>query len=319
MVTLGDKIQQKFSENSAPKFCCKICDYTTYKKYNYDTHLLSAKHKRVTNGYTQETNSAAIQQDTKFNCICGKTYLHRQGLWRHKKICSKEIVTIESNNQSVNDDEPTDKQILKMLVDNQNGLQNMIMEILKQGVNSHNTNTNTNTNHTNSHNKSFNLQFFLNETCKNAMNITDFVKSIEIELDDLEQVGELGYVEGITNIINKNLNKLDITQRPLHCTDKKREVLYIKDDDKWEKEDDNNPKLRKAVKIVSNKNARKLIAFKDKYPDCIYSYSNKSDQYNKLVVEAMGGHNSNDFLEEAKIIKNIIKTVTIDKDKFIVE
>lgn len=317
-----DVFSDEITSKNTHKFICVDCDFKCCKKGDWNRHILTPKHIKHT---ISDACDTACDKKNIYACtFCRKTYKSRNGLWVHKKKCnsihdssSDDEDDDDDNKQSKLDDEPTDKQILKMIVENQNGLQNMIMEILKQGVNSHNTNTNTN--HTNSHNKSFNLQFFLNETCKNAMNITDFVKSIEIELDDLEQVGELGYVEGITNIINKNLNKLDITQRPLHCTDKKREVLYIKDDDKWEKEDDNNPKLRKAVKVVSNKNARKLVAFKDKYPDCIYSYSNKSDQYNKLVVEAMGGHNSNDFIEEGKIIKNIIKNVAINKDKYIAE
>jgi hypothetical protein len=175
-------------------------------------------------------------------------------------------------------------------------------------TNSHNNTNNTN----NSHNKTFNLQFFLNETCKDAMNITDFVDSIKLQLNDLIKVGEIGYVEGISNIITKNLNALDVTQRPVHCTDKKREVLYVKDENKWEKEDEDKNKIRKVIKRVMIKNQRLLPEYKEKYPDYNKSSSKISDQYNTIIIESMGGKGDNDFEKENKIIKNITKVTTID-------
>jgi hypothetical protein len=168
-------------------------------------------------------------------------------------------------------------------------------------------------NNINSNNKTFNLQLFLNETCKDAMNIMDFVDSIKLQLSDLEKVGELGYVEGISNIIVKNLKELDVTQRPVHCTDKKREILYIKDEDKWEKEDNQKKKMHKVIKRVADKNARLLPKFKEAHPDCIKSSSPFSDQYNKIIVESMGGPGNNDYEKEEKIIKNISKQIVIEK------
>jgi hypothetical protein len=168
-------------------------------------------------------------------------------------------------------------------------------------------------NNTNSHNKTFNLQFFLNETCKDAMNIMDFVDSIKLQLTDLENVGKLGYVEGISNIIIKNLNAIDVSQRPIHCTDKKREVLYIKDENKWEKEYEEKKKIRKVIKRAANIKARLLPKFKEAHPDCGKAVSLYSDQYNKIIVESMGGSGDNDVEKEDKIIKNISKIVTIDK------
>jgi predicted component of viral defense system (DUF524 family) len=173
------------------------------------------------------------------------------------------------------------------------------MEIIENGTH--------NTNHTNSHNKAFNLNFFLNETCKNAMNITDFVDSIKLQLNDLMDVGELGFVEGISKIIVKNLNNLDEDIRPVHCTDKKRETFYVKDKDTWTKEDDNKTKLRKVVKIIANKNIRILSQFRDKYPEYNNSSSKISDTHDKLVIEAM----TSDDVEDEKIIKNISKVTTI--------
>jgi dGTP triphosphohydrolase len=197
-----------------------------------------------------------------------------------------------------------DKDLIMMLVKQNTEL----MEILKNGTNNNNQSHNTN-----SLNKTFNLQFFLNETCKDAMNIMDFVDSIQLQLSDLEKVGEIGYVEGISNIITSKLKSLDVTQRPIHCTDKKREVLYIKDEDKWEKEDEQKKKVRKAIKRVASKNIQLLPKFKEAHPDCIKATSRFSDQYNKMIVESMGGSGDNDLEKEDKIIRKITNVTTIDK------
>jgi hypothetical protein len=141
----------------------------------------------------------------------------------------------------------------------------------------------------------------------------DFVDSIKLQLSDLEKVGEVGYTQGISNIITTNLKALDITQRPVHCTDKKRETMYIKDEDKWEKEDDNKSNLRKAIKRIANKNIKLLPQFRDKYPEYKNSSSKVSDKYDKLVLEAMGGAGDNDLEKEDKIIHNISKCTTIEK------
>jgi hypothetical protein len=169
------------------------------------------------------------------------------------------------------------------------------------------------TNSTNCNNKTFNLNFFLNETCKNALNINDFVDSIKLQLSDLENVGKIGLINGITNIIVKNLNALNETERPVHCTDRKRKTIYVKDEDKWEKEDTECKKVRKAIKHVANKNSKLLFEFKEIHPDCVDGDSKHSDQYSKLMVEAYGGANQEDTENENKIINNILKVVTIDK------
>ena len=157
----------------------------------------------------------------------------------------------------------------------------------------------------------------VNETCKDAMNIMDFVDSLKIQISDLEDVGKLGFVEGISNIIVKNLKALDVHKRPVHCSDSKREIMYIKDENKWEKENDDKKRLRKAIKRVANKNSKLLPEFREKYPDCNKSVSKYSDQYNKLIIEAMGGLGDNDLEKENKIIKKIAKEVTIDKSTYI--
>ena len=238
-------------------------------------------------------------------CDCGKNFVTNSGLWKHKKMCDQ--INYEINENLPNCD-PSDKELIVMLLKQNSQLIEQNAELTKNGISNTNSH-NTNSHNTNSLNKTFNLQFFLNETCKDAMNIMDFVDSIKLQLTDLEKVGDIGYVEGISNIITTNLQALDVTQRPIHCTDKKRETLYIKDEDKWEKENEEKKKIRKVVKKVADKNIMLLQKFKELHPDCIKSASKFSDQYNKLIIESMDTDKEN----ENKIIKNITKTVTIDK------
>jgi len=294
------------SQNSRTEFICENCDYKCFRKSDYNKHLLTLKHKN---------NDKSLPKTLKkYNCSCGKVYSFRQGLYLHKQKCKE-------NNENTNITELNDKNLIQILLNDNKELRNllidkcnekdelkiMMMEVIKNGTH------NNNNNNTNSHNKTFNLQFFLNETCKDAMNIMDFVDSIKIQLSDLENVGKFGFVEGISSIIVKNLNSLDETKRPVHCTDTKREVMYVKDEDKWEKENDEKNKIRKVIKHVAHKNTKLLSEFRMKNPDCLKSTSKMSDQYNKLVMEAMGGKGDNDLEKEDKIIRNIAKEVTIEK------
>jgi hypothetical protein len=284
------------------KFECNLCHFKCSKKGDLNRHLSTPKHIKHS-GLIQNdtTNTSNTSKNHEFKCICGNIYKHHSGLWRHKKVCNKNPFQ----------NEQTDKEIIMLLIKENSELKTMMMKVLENGV-INNSNGNNNTNH--SHNKTFNLQFFLNETCKDAMNIMDFVDSIKLQLSDLENVGKVGYVEGISNIIVKNLNDLDVTERPIHCTDKKRETLYIKDEDKWEKEDEEKKKIKKVIKTVANKNIRLIQKFKEIHPDCGKSTSKYSDQYDKIVVEAMGGSGNNDSEKEEKIIQKISKNVTIDKE-----
>ena len=282
-----------FTQKNVQKYCCKCCDFNSCKKNDYDRHVSTQKHKN--NLTTTDDNKKHAKKHT---CdYCKKEYNDRAGLWRHKKKC-QEI------NDDVQQDDNHDKDLIMMLVKQNSEL----LEVIKNG-----TNNTTNSHNTNSNNKTFNLQIFLNETCKDAMNIMDFVDSIKLQLSDLENVGKVGYVEGISNIITTNLKAMDVTQRPVHCADQKREVLYIKDEDKWEKEDDDRKKIKKAIKRVVSKNQRLLPQFKEVHPDCNRASSRYSDQYNKIIIESCGGSGDNDTEKEAKIIRNIAKTVTIDK------
>jgi hypothetical protein len=307
METLGEKIPSKMSNNEELLFCCNICDYKCCKKFNLDRHFLSRRHIQLTEG--DKITSKKEQNEEKYTCQnCFKEYSSRNGLWKHKSKC----IVLEKKPE-----EPSDKQLIMMLIKEnselrkeQSDIKELILEIVKNGITNNSNNTTNNTTHTNSHNKAFNLNFFLNETCKNAMNITDFVDSIKLQLSDLMEVGELGYVEGISKIIVKNLNNLDETIRPVHCTDKKRETMYVKDQGEWSKEDDNKTKLKRAINKVADKNIMLLPRFREKYPEYRNSSSKISDVHDKLVIEVM--ETADDKKE--KIIKNISKATTI-KDK----
>jgi len=298
----------------ASRFCCETCDYFTDKKSSYDKHLTTSKHIKLTNvnGFSNKSCPKVATDIKEFICDnCNKHFKSRVGLWKHKQKCN-----LEQENEK---EEPTDKQLIVMLIKEntelrkeQTDIKELILQIVKNGITNNNitNNNNTNTTHTNSHNKAFNLNFFLNETCKNAMNITDFVDSIKLQLTDLMEFGELGYVDGISKIIVKNLNSLDETIRPVHCTDKKRETMYVKDEGQWIKEDENKTRLKKAIMRVSNKNIKLLPQFREKYPEYNNSSSKISDKYDKLVIEVM----QTDDDKKEKIIKNISKATTIKEN-----
>jgi len=294
------------------KYICNLCDFNSNKQNDYDRHLLTSKHKRLIKTNISHANYAQTSID--FICECGKQYKHQSSLCKHKKKCSIQNIIEDTKPQVKLSDVPDKDQLIIMLIKENTEFKNMMIEqqnimmkVIENGTN------NTNITHTNSHNKAFNLNFFLNETCKDAMNITDFVDSIKLQLSDLEKVGEVGYVEGISNIIIKNLNDLDETKRPLHCTDQKRETIYIKDQGQWEKEDDNKSKLKKTINKIANQNIKLISQFREKYPECRKSESKISDRYNKMIIEAMGGPGDNNVEKADKIIRNITKVTTIRK------
>jgi hypothetical protein len=280
--------------------------------------MSTRKHLVSKDGNKMEINGNKLGEKNENNYChscdnCKKIYKTLSGLWKHKKKCIyEEKIDSQKNENTDFENDITDKELIVMLIKQNSELmketsdfKSIMMEVIKTGTH--------NTTHTNSHNKAFNLNFFLNETCKDAMNIMDFVDSIKIQLSDLEKVGEIGYVEGISNIIVRNLKDLDVNKRPVHCTDKKRETMYIKDDNKWEKDQDNK-KLHKVVRRVTCKNQNLIPKFKEAHPEYNKYHSKISDQYNKIIVESMGGPGDNDFEKEEKIIKNISKEITIDKE-----
>ncbi len=285
------------------EYMCKNCDYITCNFKDYNKHLLTNKHINRTNLNILEQKNP--ENPKEYICsTCNKYYKARNSLWYHQQKCSeiKQIGDLDKDELIIT--------LLKQNAELIKGQQDMMVKLTENGINNTNHSHNTTTN---SHNKAFNLNFFLNETCKNAMNITDFVDSIKLQLSDLEKIGEVGYTQGISNIITTNLKALDVTQRPVHCTDKKRGIMYIKDENKWEKEDEEKTKLKHLIIRVSNKNIKLLPQFRDKYPDYKVSTSRTSDKYDKIVLEAMGGGGDNDKEKTEKIIQNISKCVVIDK------
>ena len=321
-------MENEFNEKNDQIFLCINCDFKCSFMSDWKRHLSTRKHLVSVNGNKMEQNGNEFaeknESQNNYTCKnCNANYKSSSGLWKHNKKCvvknvennvENNIVYKENKELKIKDINFTDennKEFIIMLIKQNSELikensdfKNMMMDVIKNGTN--------NVINTNSNNKAFNLNLFLNETCKDAMNIMDFVESIKLQLSDLERVGEVGYIEGITNIIVKNLKELDVSQRPVHCTDKKRETIYIKDEDKWEK-DNENKKMHKVIKKVAAKNARLILKYKEAHPDCNTYHSKYSDQYNKIIVEAMGGSGDNDLEKEEKIIKNISKTIVVDK------
>ena len=316
------------------KFCCESCDYFTSHKSHYTKHLSTDKHKMITNDNKMITKVPKSAEKCRFLknesisskketlvtnggrginvCACGREYKFKSGLSRHKLRC-KISPTMESSEQYIGD-----KEIVTSLIKENHELKNIMLDTQNKMFETHTKMMGVlekGTHVTNSHNKTFNIQLFLNNTCKDAMNITDFVNNLKLQLSDLEQMGEIGYVNGITNIIARNLKDMDVTSRPIHCTDIKREILYIKDEDKWDKEINGYPKVRNVIKHVAHKNSQLLNRFKEKYPDYNKSTSKISDQYNRIFIESMGGKGDNDIEKENKIIKNLTKEVILEKDK----
>jgi len=295
-----------FTQKNSKYFECLVCDFKCCNKNDYNRHNLTRKHKILSN--TTEKNSYF------FMCYCGKEYKHHSSLWNHKKKCikneEKEENIIETENNNI-----SPELILNIIQQNQE-FKDLLLEQNKKiiEISKNNGTTNISNSMNNSHNKTFNLQFFLNETCKDAMNIMDFVDSIKIQMSDIESIGELGFVNGMSKLIIKNLNALAENMRPVHCNDPKRDSLYVKDANVWEKEDSDNKKIKKAIKYISHKNICFIPEWREKYPDCIYSDSKKSNQYNHIVVEAMGGPGDNDAEKADKIVKKIAKEVTIVKN-----
>ena len=298
-----------------PKFFCEKCQFGTGNKKDFNRHISTPKHL----GETNETikNPKKPQTVSMLKCVeCSLFFNSRTSLWRHKKMCHSNVdcedeTKIQLLNNIFQTHMKDNKELRDLLIDQNNKL----LEICKDKTDKVEKTYIGSNNNINSNNKTFNLQLFLNEQCKDAMNIMDFVDSLKLQLSDLENVGKLGYVNGISNIIVKNLNALDVHKRPVHCSDPKREVLYIKDENKWEKENDKKNKIKKAIKYLANKNTKLIPEWKAKNPECIFSDSKKSDEYNKIIIEAMGGEEINNNVDnnENKIIKNVAKCVIIDK------
>ena len=297
---------------------CKLCDYTTDRKSSYNKHLLSGKHKK--HDMLTTCMDSLTKDISENNCSnCEKKYKSRVGLWYHQKKCKNtspvETPTLEGVETPVLDSSLNEIKVLTELVielvKNNTELQKQNQDFQKQVLEiCKNNNTMINLNNVNTtNNKTFNLQFFLNEECKDAMNLSEFINSIQLKLSDLENMGKLGYVEGMSHIIIKQLHDTDLNKRPIHCSDAKRETLYIKEENKWEKENSENNTMIGAVRCVDKKNYKMLNNWKEEYPKCLDSESNQCDQYMKLVGIVMSGDTEN----INKVIKKVSKEVVIDK------
>ena len=316
-----------FSPKNPLIFNCKICYYMTSNKKDFNKHLTTRKHQKMTLGLQ---NDDEFSQKNPYKCECGGKYKYRQGLWRHKKICY-----FKKSSKHFNDDSEDDSSEIKILtelikdvVKQNSDVMKCTTDVMKQNNNvmkqnqeltnkiidicsQPNTISNSNIH---SNNKTFNLQFFLNDTCKDAMNMSDFVNQVKISIKDLEETGEIGYTEGITNIIIKNLNDIDYTDRPIHCSDSKRETLYIKEDNQWFKDDETNAKISKAIKQIAHKNIKQIPEWVKLHPDCYDSESKKNDKYLKIVSNSMsGGTEIEQKTNISKIISKVAKEVTINK------
>jgi hypothetical protein len=302
----------KHVPNNAKSFACETCDFKCSKKSNYDIHLITRKHLNLINpNFLNLKNAAKI-----FVCkVCNKTYKHASTLSTHKKKCIKPVPKSIYNKedtgilgQPLTDPNSLTLLVVELIKSNQE-LQKQMLEVCK---NSNSTTINNNNNNQNSHNKTFNMQFFLNEQCKDAMNIMDFVDTFKLEFSDLERVGEVGYVEGISGIIIQKLNELDIYKRPIHCSDVKRDTMYVKDKNVWEKENGNHDKLRLAIRYITKKNTDMLLSWCHAHPGSCDSDNYLNDLYLQMVQQAMGAGNIEE--NENKIMRKIAKTVLIDKD-----
>jgi len=315
-----------------PKFYCEICNFKCCIKSDMDRHLLRPKHKNNANGNEMEIKKHKKHNDIHI-CLCGKEYNTTSGLWKHKKRCNK--VNNSENEQLQNTFIPSNvitpeffmevlhsnKEIQNVLIEQNKELQNRLLEqneehhkqIIELASKSSNNITN-NTNNNTTNNTQFNLQFFLNETCKDAMNITDFVNSLQVQIADLEKTGKLGYVEGITGIFLRGLRELDYTMRPIHCSDLKRETVYVKDENSWEKDDEEKAKLKLAIQRIARKNMRTLPRWQEENPDFRILDTKENDDYLKIALNSMGGQNDEEHEKYVeKIMRNVLKEVVIEK------
>jgi hypothetical protein len=290
-------------------YICQNCDFKTSNKKDYNRHTQTKKH------FSNEKQGSAMKitpKNPSCKCVCGKTYVDKSGLWRHKQKCINNDIIEQCDGSTVDkelvdkelvDKELVDKEMIILLLNQNTELQKQIIEMSK--VKTININNNTH---------KININVFLNEQCKDALNITEFIHSIKLQLYDLENTGRIGFVEGMSKIFIRELQELDVHKRPVHCSDLKREVLYIKDDDQWSKENDTRDKIILAIKQLAYKNFKQISKWIECNPDCKNPESKKSDQYNKMLCNIVsGGTTDENNKNYSKIIKNVTKEVLIGR------
>jgi hypothetical protein len=330
----------KSCKKVAQNYCCKPCDYVTSRKSSYDKHILTAKHKvansfNILNKETTEKREKMVVQtvdavvtDRDFICTtCKKEYKSRVGLWYHSKHCSTtgEIdngaVILETDSFIKGSDEfKLLTNLVVELVKQNNEFKELVLDQNKQlhemaskiCTNSGTSNMNINSNNNNNTNK-FNINFFLDEKCKDALSISDFVGQLQIDNDDLEETGRLGFAKGISKIFINGLKELDLYKRPLHCSDAKRETLYIKNDEnEWIKDNDDKTILTKAIKDVANKNIKQISEWQKTNRAYTDPDSKVNDKYMKIVFESMPGTTKEEtYRNYEKIVKNVVRDCVI--------
>jgi hypothetical protein len=282
------------------KFNCDACGFYTNNNYDYKRHVKTKKHEKSTENAKITTK---VQPVETFTCECGKSYKDRTGLWRHKKKCEIAEQIIENEEETIEDDNLNIKQ---------NGdLQKQIIDLSKESKQV--TNITNQTNH-------FNLNLFLNDQCKNALNLIDFVNGLQISLQDLEQTGKLGYVDGISRIFVNALKDLDITERPIHCTDIKRETVYVKDKDRWEIDDKDKSKLKNSIRVIEEKNLHLLPEWQEENPNFRELDTQENQDFIQISINSLGGPCEEEVnKQQDKVLKNVIKEVAIEKKKLKIE
>jgi len=313
------------TDKNRKNYACHICHFSSSDLKDYNRHLATRKHQSATQATVLATHSPVLaESNTLSNCqgytcgICNKFYINRTGLWRHNKKCSLPPRTKESETPDSNAS-PTPPvftaELVLALVSQNKELQNILIEQNNKFMEKMSlvTTANTMTNSHNNNTNTFNINMYLNEQCKNAINLTDFVKNLNVTVQDLLRTAELGHVAGISSIFTNGLRELDVHTRPIHCTDLKRETVYVRDQDKWVKDDDDKRRIRQAIKQVTIKNFKQLAVWESENPECYNTNSNASDTYVVISKHALGGSGEEEVKAQNTIMKNVFKTVLVDK------
>ncbi len=304
-----------FETTNNPKYNCEKCCFKTNNKKDYNKHCLTRKHLKLP---LNETNETIGHPKKSVICdICSKTFNSRTTLWRHKKICKiEEPISLEVVDKKEEISVLDAKMMFDMFKELMLEQSKSMMEIVKSCNTTNNIN-NGQIQNTHNNNTQFNIQMYLNETCKNAMTIDEFLDYLQPTLEELEATARLGYVEGITRIIMRGLKDLEEELLPFHCTDLKRESLFVKNPDgEWEKETDEKPLMLKFVKAVARKNFNNVNEWRKLHPNCRYHDSKSNDMFNQIMLNSMSGSTEEEQQSNYnKIIKNIVKEVVIDKSK----
>ena len=317
-----------YAENT-PSFICDKCDFKSHKKSDFERHILTAKHKRLT---SMSTNYAETVCDHKsrHNCACGKVYNSRQSLYRHRKTCNRtatplKCATIIDDSQEIPNSNSLSNDTISALLQDNVEMRKTIMQqqeqLLQQQERHHNEMkelipqiqqvTNINNNCNNTTNNRFNLNFFLNEQCKDAISRQNFIENLNIGIPELEHMGNVGYVQGMMSIFSNTLGAMDIYKRPLHCTDLKRETLYIKQGNTWKKDTEDKTELKKLIKTVEYKNYGSLRLWEREHPEAFECDTQDNIDYMRISNESLGGFDSTDAIKLGKIMKHVVREVYI--------